>query len=106
MSFRRSQPVYESGDIEKIAVAKSTFYDVLLRGSGNSILPAPLRTITARVTQLRRVSLSSPKRGDVSLREIRIVFRAIKQREPTAAFEASLHHVREASKVALASLKP
>lgn len=97
---------YKTGDIEKIVVAKRAFYDVMLEGSGNSILPALLRTMNARITQLRRVSLSSPERAITSLREIRAVLRAIKQRDPEAAFKASLHHIKEASKVALASLEP
>ena len=100
------EAAYKSGDIEKIVVAKRTFYDVMLEGSGNSILPALLRTMNARITQLRRVSLSSPERAITSLREIRAVLRAIKQRDPEAAFKASLHHIKEASKVALASLEP
>jgi DNA-binding FadR family transcriptional regulator len=65
-----------------------------------------LRMMNARITQLRRVSLSSPQRGAVSLREIRAVLRAIKRRDPDGAFKASLHHVKEASKVALRSLQP
>jgi DNA-binding GntR family transcriptional regulator len=97
---------YQSEDLEKIVVAKQRFYDVLLAGSGNSMLPSLLRTMNARVTQLRRVSLSSPQRGTVSLREIRAVLRAIKRRDPDGAFKASLHHVKEASKVVLRSLKP
>ena len=97
---------YNSEDLEKIVVAKQCFYDVLLAGSGNSMLPSLLRTMNARVTQLRRVSLSSPQRGTVSLREIRAVVRAIKRRDPDGAFKASLHHVKEASKVVLRSLKP
>jgi len=100
------ETAYKTGDVEKIVVAKHIFYDVLLEGCGNSILPTLFRTMNARITQLRRVSLSSPKRAVVSLREIRAVLRAIKQRNPEAAFKASLHHVKEASKVALASLKP
>jgi GntR family transcriptional regulator, trigonelline degradation regulator len=97
---------YKSEDLETIVVAKQRFYDVLLAGSGNSILPSMLRTMNARITQLRRVSLSSPQRGTVSLREIRAVLRAIKRRDPDGAFKASLHHVKEASKVALRSLQP
>jgi DNA-binding GntR family transcriptional regulator len=96
---------YKTGDLEKIVVAKRIFYDVLLEGCGNNILPTLFRTMNARITQLRRVSLSSPKRATVSLREIRAVLRAIKQRDPDSAFKASLHHVKEASKVALASLE-
>jgi DNA-binding GntR family transcriptional regulator len=102
----RLEGAYKSGDVETIVVAKSRFYDVLLEGSGNTILPALFRTMNARITQLRRVSLSSPKRAVTSLREIRAVLRAIKQRDPEGAFKASLHHVREASRVALASLAP
>jgi DNA-binding GntR family transcriptional regulator len=101
----RLEAAYKTGDIDKIVVAKRTFYDVLLEGCGNKILPTLFRTMNARITQLRRVSLSSPKRSTVSLREIRAVLRAIKQRDPEAAFKASLHHVREASKVALACLE-
>jgi GntR family transcriptional regulator, trigonelline degradation regulator len=100
------EAAYKTGDIEKIVAAKRVFYDVLLEGSGNSILPTLLRTMNARITQLRRVSLSSPKRAVSSRREIRAVLRAIKQRDPEAAFKTSLHHVNEASKIALASLKP
>ena len=96
---------YKTGDLEKIVVAKRIFYDVLLEGCGNNILPTLFRTMNARITQLRRVSLSSPKRATVSLREIRAVLRAIKQRDPDAAFKASLHHVKQASRVALASLE-
>jgi DNA-binding GntR family transcriptional regulator len=97
---------YKSEVLETIVVAKQHFYDVLLAGSGNSILPSMLRTMNARITQLRRVSLSSPQRGAISRREIRAVLRAIKQRDPDSAFKASLHHVKEASKVVLRSLQP
>jgi DNA-binding GntR family transcriptional regulator len=97
---------YKSEDLEKIVVAKQRFYDVLLSGSGNSILPSMLRTMNARITQLRRLSLSSPQRGAISLREIRAVLRAIKRRDADGAFKASLHHVKEASKVVLRSLQP
>jgi DNA-binding GntR family transcriptional regulator len=105
-SVDQLEGAYKSEDLERIVVAKQRFYDVLLVGSGNSILPTMLRTMNARITQLRRVSLSSPQRGAVSLREIRAVLRAIKRRDPDGAFKASLHHVREASKVALRSLQP
>jgi DNA-binding GntR family transcriptional regulator len=104
-AVRELETAYKTGDVEQIVVAKSMFYDVLLEGSGNSILPTLLRTMNARITQLRRVSLASPKRATVSLREIRAVLRAIKQRDPETAFKTSLHHVQQASKIALASLK-
>jgi GntR family transcriptional regulator, trigonelline degradation regulator len=100
------EDAYGSENIERIVIAKQRFYDVLLIGSGNSILPSMLRTMNARITQLRRLSLSSPQRGAVSLREIRAILRAIKRRDPDGASKASLHHAKEASKVALRSLQP
>lgn len=102
----RLEAAYASADVERMIAAKRDFYDVLLEGSGNSIIPTILRTMNARITQLRRVSLSSSKRTANSLREIRAVLRAIKERDPESAFKASLHHIKEASKAALASLQP
>ena len=53
---------------------------------------------------MRRVSLSSPKRGPQSIREIRAVLAAIRRRDPEAAYAASLHHVEQAARAALDKL--
>lgn len=95
---------YASEDVEQILLAKKAFYDVLLAGSQNVIIPTMLRTMNARITQLRRVSLSSPKRLPGSMKEIRAVLKAIEARDPEAAFQASMHHIAEAQKVAVAKL--
>jgi DNA-binding GntR family transcriptional regulator len=95
---------YKAQDVDRIVDAKRRFYDVLLAGSGNSMIGTILSTMNARITMLRRVSLSSPKRAPASIREIRAVLNAIKKRDPQAAYEASLHHIQQAAKVALASL--
>lgn len=104
-SVKRLEAAFATADVEQILVAKKAFYDVLLEGSQNVVIPSLLRTMNARVTQLRRVSLSSPKRLPKSLREIRAVLKAIRARDPEAAFRASLRHIAEASKVAMAKLK-
>jgi DNA-binding GntR family transcriptional regulator len=101
----RLDAAYATQDVEQILVAKRAFYDVLLEGSQNVVIPSMLRTMNARITQLRRVSLSSPKRLPGSMREIRAVLKAIKSRDPEAAFQASLRHIEQASKVAIAKLK-
>jgi DNA-binding GntR family transcriptional regulator len=80
------------------------FYDVLVEGSGNSMIGSSLRTMYARIDQLRRISLSSPSRAPQSMREIRAVLAAIKRRDAKAAYAASLHHVEQAAKAALANL--
>ena len=95
---------YKARDVDRIVEAKRRFYDVLFEGSGNSMIASILNTMNARITMLRRVSLSSPKRAPASIREIRAVLTAIKRRDPQGAYDASLKHIQQAAKVALASL--
>ena len=103
-SVRVLDQAYKDGDVNGIVKAKSRFYGILFEGSGNSMIPTILNTMNARITMLRRVSLSSPKRGPASIREIRAVVSAIKKRDPQAAYEASLAHIHQAARVALATL--
>ena len=98
------ESVYATQDVEQILVAKKAFYDVLLDGSQNVIIPSLLRTMNARITQLRRVSLSNTKRLPGSIKEIRAVLKAIRNRDPEAAFRASMRHVVGAQKAAIAKL--
>jgi GntR family transcriptional regulator, trigonelline degradation regulator len=95
---------YKARDVDRIVAAKRSFYATLFQGSGNSMIGSILNTMNARITMLRRVSLSSPQRGPASLREIRAVLTAIKHRDPQAAYQASLHHIQQAAKIALTSL--
>jgi DNA-binding GntR family transcriptional regulator len=104
-SVDRLEAAYATSDVEQILVAKRAFYDVLLQGSQNVVIPSMLRTMNARITQLRRVSLSSPKRLPGSMKEIKAVLKAITKRDPEAAFQASLRHIEQASKVAIPMLK-
>jgi GntR family transcriptional regulator, trigonelline degradation regulator len=98
------QQAYKRRDIEAIVQAKGRFYEVLFEGSGNSMIGPTLNAMNARANQLRRISLSSPKRGPQSMREIRAVLTAIRRRDPEAAYTASLHHVEQAATAALANL--
>lgn len=104
-AVERLETAYAAGDVEQIIAVKKTFYDILIEGSGNSVIPPILRTMNARITQLRRVSLSSPRRSATSLREIRAIMKALRQRDPEAAFQATLRHIEEAAKAALPLLK-
>jgi DNA-binding GntR family transcriptional regulator len=103
-AVRVLEQAYKAEDVDRIVAAKRRFYAVLFEGSANSMIASILNTMNARITMLRRVSLSSPKRGAASIREIRAVMSAIRKRDPQAAYEASAHHIRQAAKVALATL--
>jgi DNA-binding GntR family transcriptional regulator len=103
-AFRVLRDAYRSRDIDQILAAKSRFYEVLLEGSGNRMIASILATVHARITLLRRVSLSSPRRAPASIREISAIVGALKRRDPEAAWRASVHHVEQAARTALALL--
>jgi DNA-binding GntR family transcriptional regulator len=96
---------YSSGDVNTILVAKKAFYEVLFDGAANPTIGATLRTLNDRITLLRRITLSSPQRGQASLEEIDNIIAAIERRDAAAAHEATLFHIRQASASALQSLE-
>jgi DNA-binding GntR family transcriptional regulator len=94
---------YKSGDIEQVLVVKDAFYEIMLEGAGNEIVPSVLRMMQARISLLRRVSLSRAKRLNQSIAEIRSILKAIKARNPAAAAKACADHVERAAAAALAT---
>ena len=95
---------YETKSVNEIIEAKRVFYDVIFQGSGNNIIPEILRTLNARITKLRSVSLSSPKRRAASIDEIKKLVAALASRDGPAAVKASRKHVAKAASEALSSL--
>jgi GntR family transcriptional regulator, trigonelline degradation regulator len=95
---------YEMEDVEAILEAKRSFYDAFFAGAGNDVIRTVLRSLNDRVTFLRRLTLSSPRRAKQSIREIRSLVAAIKRRDADAAYQLSLQHIEQAAKVALKGL--
>jgi DNA-binding GntR family transcriptional regulator len=104
-SVKTLESAYQRRDIEVIVAAKRRFYEILIDGSGNSMIASVLNKMNARITMLRKVSLASPERWPSSIREIRAVVKAIKKRDPDAAFAASQRHIQQAAKEALKTLR-
>lgn len=103
-SVKTLEAAYQGRDIEVIIAAKRRFYEIMMAGSGNNMIASVLNKMNARVTMLRKVSLASPERWPSSIREIRAVVRAIKKRDPEAAFSASQRHIQQAAREALKTL--
>ena len=97
---------YQDGNINEIIEKKAVFYAVLLDGAGNEIVHTLLRMMHARISLLRRVSLGHAKRLAVSIKEIRIILKAAKARDPEATAEACRIHVQCAADAALALMTP
>ncbi len=94
-----------TGDRERLAVAKSRFYDCLIEGAGNVFVRQMLTQLHNRVSQLRIISMTQPGRLDRSLAEVRKIYDCIAAHDPDAAESACIRHVEAASVTALAYLR-
>jgi GntR family transcriptional regulator, trigonelline degradation regulator len=77
------------------------FYRIILEGSKNEVLYALINSFRNRISSLRATSLSEPNRPLQSFKELKQIYEAIEKRDQDAAWEASIHHIREAKSIAL-----
>jgi GntR family transcriptional regulator, trigonelline degradation regulator len=96
--------VYSNFSADAFIVAKSEFYGILLRGSGNKTATEMLTRIHTRVSQLRVVSLSSARRAEQSIRELREFLVALEARDEDEAWRLCVAHVENAARAALGAL--
>nr|WP_240931199.1 GntR family transcriptional regulator [Rhodococcus sp. B10] len=95
-----------AGVLADVLVSKDEFYAVLMDGAGNTFINTMLRTIHARVQQLRHLSLGAPGRYHDSVRELRVIVAAIESGDADGARRACVEHVRQAADAALSRLTP
>ncbi|WP_373506250.1 GntR family transcriptional regulator [Aestuariivirga sp.] len=95
---------FASGDVRSIIRQTMRFYDVFLEGCGNSLIASTIRSLQARMVLLRASSMSQPGRAPKSLREMQEIVAALAGRNPDAAAEACMNHVRCARDAAMAML--
>jgi DNA-binding GntR family transcriptional regulator len=95
----------ELGDVKRILVVVANFYDIILTGCGNKLIKESLIKLRERITMLRLKSMSQPNRIFVSLKEMDQIGQLILARDCQGAKDAALHHIQEASKVALETIR-
>ncbi|MVW71516.1 GntR family transcriptional regulator [Bordetella sp. 15P40C-2] len=95
----------QKGDVPKAVSLSDVFYDVVAAGCGNQLLATMLRQLHNRIVLLRRTSLSVPNRLPETMYELTQIYDALKARDEVAAGKAALHHVRQASRIALKVLR-
>jgi len=104
-ALRRSLELLEihaqKQDLENQTAESNRFYRILMEGCGNEVLCSLLKSLHARISFLRAMSLSVQGRPSQSAKELRAVFEAIEKGDANAAWEASTHHVREAKSALL-----
>lgn len=90
--------------LDALLAAKRAFYAALIRASHNDIIGEQLAGVQARISQLRRVTLSRADRGELMLAELMAVVDAIAHQDEASAFAASVSHVMAASAIAMEHL--
>jgi DNA-binding GntR family transcriptional regulator len=92
-------------DRRALLVAKSKIYDVLLGGSGNSLINEVLTGLLSRINLLRATSFSRPERLAESLAEIDQLYELIKARDAEGAQRMATLHIKNAETAALEMLE-
>jgi GntR family transcriptional regulator, trigonelline degradation regulator len=95
--YAASEPL---GSEEQLRL-KGTFYDVLLAAADNDEITRMLTSLRARVTALRKTTLSHPGRFQATVRELQEIVAAIKARDPERTDRACHAHVEAAFETAL-----
>ena len=89
----------------KLLQAKSAYYAVLMRGSGNIFVGQLLSNLHNRIMLLRKTTMSRPGRIRQSIAEMQALCDAVEARDPARAERAAIHHIEAASTLAAEILK-
>jgi DNA-binding GntR family transcriptional regulator len=87
-----------NADVSALLAAKTLFYDALFEGAGNETIKEVVKGLQARVTALRRSSLSAPGRVAQSVEEVRAMVDALEAGDGEGAAAACIHHVNQAAR--------
>jgi DNA-binding GntR family transcriptional regulator len=90
---------------EAVLNIKTRFYAVVFAGAGNDILARMINSLSSRVALLRRISLTSPNRGEKMMQEVQRIIDAAKARDPEGMRDACVAHVISASLTVLPKLR-
>ena len=92
--------------LQEIVDLKHEFYEVLLTGCRNTYIKSMLTPLLNINAQLRATSLSDPDRLPHTVTELEALVKALRARDTTAAWSASMKHVQNASAVAIKLIAP
>jgi len=92
---------YEMGDPERILETKNAFYDVLFAGARSQTLSSMIAMLHGRIRRWRAIGLSHPQRTkqrqQESMRNLRVMMKAVRARDARAAEQAIRDDVQRAA---------
>lgn len=95
---------FEKGDFSRVLHDTERFYAAMFAGGHKGMMHQVVKSLNARINQLRSMTISSPGRGTESNREMNKLLTAIARHDGDAAAAASLEHVRRTAAIAMARL--
>lgn len=111
-ALKRLQAAYKAiekhagkGDIPALSEMAGAFYEEILDGSGSRVVSETGRQLLKRVSYLRLVSMSEPKRVDQGLVEWGAIVDAVTQGDADAAVAALAKHIRNSRSAVVAKLR-
>jgi DNA-binding GntR family transcriptional regulator len=104
-AVNRMEKAYANGSPKSMIEKSDIFYDVLLEGCGNKSVDPILKSLHARLTILRKISMSRPGRPAQSIQEINRILEFIERRDPDGAWEATMKHLRHCEEAAMEMLR-
>lgn len=96
LSLEKLEEYVQKGDFKNQLKESNKFYEILMEGCGNEVLHHLLKSLHARISFLRRMSLSCQGRPSRSARELRGIYEAIEKGDIDAIYNSTKYHVREA----------
>ena len=90
-----------SEDVATLLETTRLFYEQILTNCGNLVIREILDGLLGRITFLRGKSMSQPGRTELSMREMRLLLKAISKKDAAAARAAAVDHVHRACETAL-----
>lgn len=88
-------------NVKEQLAAVERFYDILLRGCRNQVLKNTLESLHGKISRLRATSILGPGRIRQAIGEMQRIVDAIKNNDPSEAFQACTDHMRNTAAVAI-----
>ena len=95
---------YAAEDHHGVLQATTAFYEAMFTAGGKNVAWEVVKRLNSRISWLRAMTIASPGRSVSGLGQMEKIFRAIEQRQPDQAAEASRAHVANAAALAQALL--
>jgi len=104
-SVKNMEEIFKEDFSPAYLQAGDKFFEILLQGCGNKVIRSILKSLHARLSFLRRLSLSYPGRPQQVIHDFKKIAEAIERRDTEAAVEAMSENLRSAAALVLEKLQ-